>query len=331
MSIQFLPLLARSLRWGLGLTLGLAMSCATAWAQTGSFPNRPIKIIVPFVPGGTLDAVARILAKHLTESLPQAVIVDNKGGGGGIVGVDYVAKSAPDGYTLAFNAATPMVTVVSLQKTPYDVSKDLAALNQVATFDYILAVNAKSPIRTIEEFIQLVKKDSSHFNYASAGNGSGQHLYMELAKSVAGMQLQNIPYKGNGPAMQALLASEVDCMFDTTAILPLVQAHRLRALMTSSAKPLAAYPGVPTIESLFPGSSIQGWNGVFAPAATPKEIQLFLSDAIRKAVMSSDLSAKLKDLGMEPSGVAMEGFGEIVKRDLERWGKIIRDNNIKAD
>ena len=131
--------------------------------------------------------------------------------------------------------------------------------------------------------------------------------------------------------MQALLASEVDCMFDTTAILPLVQAHRLRALMTSSAKPLAAYPGVPTIESLFPGSSIQGWNGVFAPAATPKEIQLFLSDAIRKAVMSSDLSAKLKDLGMEPSGVAMEGFGEIVKRDLERWGKIIRDNNIKAD
>ena len=132
--------------WTLSLSLGLGfmahVGCANA--QLGNFPSRPIKIIVPFVPGGTLDSVARLLAKHLTESLPQAVIVDNKGGGGGIVGVDYVAKSAPDGYTLVFNAATPMVTVVSLQKTPYDVSKDLAALNQVATFDYILAVNANT-------------------------------------------------------------------------------------------------------------------------------------------------------------------------------------------
>jgi tripartite-type tricarboxylate transporter receptor subunit TctC len=319
--------------WTLSLSLGLGfmahVGCANA--QLGNFPSRPIKIIVPFVPGGTLDSVARLLAKHLTESLPQAVIVDNKGGGGGIVGVDYVAKSAPDGYTLVFNAATPMVTVVSLQKTPYDVSKDLAALNQVATFDYILAVNAKSPIRSIEEFIQLVKKDPNRFNYASAGNGSGQHLYMELAKSAAGIQLQNIPFKGNGPAMQSLLASEVDCMFDTSAILPLVQSHRLRALMTSSAKPLPAFPGVPTIESLFPGSSIQGWNGAFVPAATPKEIQLYLSDAIRKAVVSPDMSSKLKDLGMEPSSIAMDAFSEIVKRDLERWGKIIRDNNIKAD
>lgn len=316
---------------GFGLAFLLGVHHGSVNAQVGSFPNRPIKIIVPFVPGGTLDSVARLLAKHLTDTLPQPVIVDNKGGGGGIVGVDYVAKSAPDGYTMVFNAATPMVTVVSLQKTPYDVVKDLAALNQVATFDYILAVNAKSPIRTIEELIQLAKKEPNHYNYSSAGNGSGQHLYMELAKSVAGIQLQNIPYKGNGPAMQALLASEVDCMFDTSALLPLVQSHRLRALMTSSAKPLPGFPGVPTIESLFPGSSIQGWNGAFVPAGTPKEIQLFLSDAIRKAVLSADMSAKLRDLGMEPSSVAMEGFGEIVKRDLERWGKIIRDNNIKAD
>jgi len=320
-------------RFSLGLFFLSAIFVAGAChAQLNNYPNRPIKLVVPFVPGGTLDVVARLLGKNLSEALGQAVIVDNKAGAGGVVGVDYVAKSAPDGYTLVLNSATPMVTVVSLQKTPYDLLRDLAPVSQVSTFDYVLSVNAKSGVQNMQDLVQLAKKQPGKFNYASAGTGSGQHMYMELVKSVAGIHLQHIPYKGNGPAMQALLAGEVDLIFDTTlGILPQVQGGKLKPLMTSSTKPIAALAGVPTLESLYPGSSIQGWHGVFAPSATPKEVLSFLADAIKKAVNGQDMSTKLKDLGLDPSGLGTDVFFETVKRDQDRWGKVIRENNIKAD
>jgi tripartite-type tricarboxylate transporter receptor subunit TctC len=321
----------KSVPLGLCLVWGVFVA-GTGHAQLNNYPNRPIKLVVPFVPGGTLDVVARLLGKNLSESFGQAVIVDNKAGAGGVVGVDYVAKSAPDGYTLVLNSATPMVTVVSLQKTPYDLLRDLYPVSQVSTFDYVLSVNAKSGIQNIQDLVQLAKKQPGKLNYASAGTGSGQHMYMELAKSVAGIQLQHIPYKGNGPAMQALLSGEVDLIFDTTlGILPQVQGAKLRPLMTSSSKPIAVLSGVPTIESLYPGSSIQGWHGVFAPSATPKEVLSFLSDAIKKAVNGHEMGTKLKELGLDPSGLGSEAFYETVKRDQERWGKVIRENNIKAD
>ena len=184
----------------------------------------------------------------------------------------------------------------------------------------------------MQDLVQLAKKQPGKLNYASAGTGSGQHMYMELAKSVAGIQLQHIPYKGNGPAMQALLAGEVDLIFDTMlGILPQVQGGKLKPLMTSSAKPIAALSGVPTMESLYPGSSIQGWHGIFAPAATPKEVVALLADAIKKAVNGHEMGSKLKELGLEPSGMGPDAFYETVKRDQERWGKVIRENNIKAD
>jgi tripartite-type tricarboxylate transporter receptor subunit TctC len=243
-----------------------------------------------------------------------------------------VAKSAADGYTFVLNAATPMVTVVSLQATPYDVIKDLAPVVQVTTFDYVLSVNAKSSITTMQELVQQARKQPGKLNYASAGTGSGQHMYMELARSAAGVQIQHIPYKGNAPAMQALLAGEVDMMFDTTlGVLPQVQGGRLRPLMTSSAKPLAALPQVPTMDSLFPGSGMQGWHGIFAPAATPKDVVATFYEATRKVLASAETTAKLRELGLEPSGMGPERFAEVVRRDHERWGKLIRDNNIKAD
>jgi tripartite-type tricarboxylate transporter receptor subunit TctC len=258
--------------------------------------------------------------------------VDNRGGAGGMLGVDMVAKSAPDGYTLLLNAATPMVTVVSLQKAPYDVLKDVTAVSQTVTFDYVMAVSAKSGIQNIQELIQIAKKQPGKLNYASAGTGSGQHMFMELARSAAGIQLTHVPYKGNAPAMQALLAGEVDLIFDTSlGILSQASSNRLKPLLTSSLKPLIELPGVPTMESLYPGSSIQGWHGIFAPAGTPKETVNLLAEAIRKAVNSPELSAKFKEMGLEPSGLSSERFTEIVRRDYERWGKLIRDNQIKAD
>jgi tripartite-type tricarboxylate transporter receptor subunit TctC len=243
-----------------------------------------------------------------------------------------VAKSPADGYTLVLNAATPMVTVVSLQATPYDLIKDLVPVAQVSTFDYVLAVNVKSPINNMQDLIQMARKQPGKLNYASAGTGSGQHMFMEMARSSAGIQIQHIPYKGNGPAMQALLSGEVDLIFDTTlGILPQVQGNRLRPLMTSSANSLASMPQVPTMDSLFPGSSIQGWNAVFAPAATPKEVLAVLIDAIRKAVNSPEMAPKLRELGFEPSSMGPERFSDVVRRDMERWAKLIRDNGIKAD
>jgi tripartite-type tricarboxylate transporter receptor subunit TctC len=301
-------------------------------AQSGPYPNRPIRLVVPFVPGGTLDVVARLIARQLQDVLKQPVVVDNRAGAGGAVGVDHVAKSAADGYTFVLNAATPMVTVVSLQATPYDVIKDLAPVVQVTTFDYVLSVNAKSSITTMQELVQQARKQPGKLNYASAGTGSGQHMYMELARSAAGVQIQHIPYKGNAPAMQALLAGEVDMMFDTTlGVLPQVQGGRLRPLMTSSAKPLAALPQVPTMDSLFPGSGMQGWHGIFAPAATPKDVVATFYEATRKVLASAETIARLRELGLEPSGMGPERFAEVVRRDHERWGKLIRDNNIKAD
>jgi tripartite-type tricarboxylate transporter receptor subunit TctC len=309
----------------------LGVTSATL-AQSGPYPNRPIRLVVPFVPGGTLDVVARLIARQLQDVLKQPVVVDNRAGAGGAVGVDHVAKSAADGYTFVLNAATPMVTVVSLQATPYDVIKDLAPVVQVTTFDYVLSVNAKSSITTMQELVQQARKQPGKLNYASAGTGSGQHMYMELARSAAGVQIQHIPYKGNAPAMQALLAGEVDMMFDTTlGVLPQVQGGRLRPLMTSSAKPLAALPQVPTMDSLFPGSGMQGWHGIFAPAATPKDVVATFYEATRKVLASAETIAKLRELGLEPSGMGPERFAEVVRRDHERWGKLIRDNNIKAD
>ena len=321
----------RHLLRALGAAAALGATSA-ALAQTGPYPNRPIRLVVPFVPGGTLDVVARLIARQLQDVLKQAVVVDNRAGAGGAVGVDHVAKSAADGYTMVLNAATPMVTVVSLQATPYDVIKDLVPVVQVTTFDYVLSVNAKSSITTMQELVQQARKQPGKLNYASAGTGSGQHMYMELARSAAGVQIQHIPYKGNAPAMQALLAGEVDMMFDTTlGVLPQVQGGRLRPLMTSSAKPLAALPQVPTMDSLFPGSGMQGWHGIFAPVATPKDVVATFYEATRKVLASAETIARLRELGLEPSGMGPERFAEVVRRDHERWGKLIRDNNIKAD
>lgn len=324
----------RLLLCGLALTLGVGSVSDRAEAQTqsGAFPSRPVRFVVPFVPGGTIDVVTRLLARHLQDSLNQPVVVDNRAGAGGVVGVDHVAKSKPDGYTLILNSATPMVTAVSLNNTPYDLFRDLAPVTQVTTFDYVLSVNAKSNIQTMQDLVQRARQEPGKFNYASAGIGSGQHMYVELMRSAARIQIQHIPYKGNAPAMQALLSGEVDLMFDTTlGMLPMIQAGRVRPLLTSSAKPLASLPQVPTMDSLFPGSSIQGWHGVFAPAATPREIIAQLADAIAAVLKLPEVAGRLKELGLEPSGMRPEPFATVVRRDYERWGRLIRDNNIKAD
>ena len=314
----------------LGAVLGLLAS-SPALAQA-NFPNRPIKLVVPFVPGGTLDISARLIAKQLNEVLGQPVVVDNRGGAGGMLGVDLVAKSAPDGYTLLLNAATPMVTVVSLQKAPYDVLKDLTAVSQTVTFDYVMAVSAKSGVGSIQELIQTAKKQPGKLNYASAGTGSGQHMYMELARNAAGIQLTHVPYKGNAPAMQALLAGEVDLIFDTSlGILSQASSNRLKPLLTSSLKPLIELPGVPTMESLYPGSSIQGWHGIFAPAGTPKPIVDQLSKDVAAVLAMPEVNKRISEMATEVVGSTPEAYAAFIKSETAKWKKVIISAKMTPD
>ena len=315
----------------------ISLVCAAVLAVAGAavaadFPTKPVRLVVPFPPGGTLDIVGRMLARQLQAGWGEPVIVENRGGAGSIIGVDYVAKSAPDGYTIVLNAATPMVTVVHLQKVPYDLTRDLVGVAQTAQIDYALAVSPRSGVTSVKELVERARAQPGKLNYAGAGTGSGMHMYMELFLNAAKINITHIPYKGNGPAMQAMLAGEVDLIFDTIlGIIPLAKAGKVRPLMVSSAKPAPTLPGVPTMDSVYPGSSIDGWHGVFAPAATPKDVVDKLAENIRKAVLSPPMAGRLRELGFEPTGMGSERFNELVRRDSARWAKIIRDNNIRAE
>jgi tripartite-type tricarboxylate transporter receptor subunit TctC len=315
----------------------ISLVCAAVLAVAGAavaadFPTKPVRLVVPFPPGGTLDIVGRMLARQLQAGWGEPVIVENRGGAGSIIGVDYVAKSAPDGYTMVLNAATPMVTVVHLQKVPYDLTRDLVGVAQTAQIDYALAVSPRSGVTNVKDLVERARAQPGKLNYAGAGTGSGMHMYMELFLNAAKINITHIPYKGNGPAMQAMLAGEVDLIFDTIlGIIPLAKAGKVRPLMVSSAKPAPTLPGVPTMDSVYPGSSIDGWHGVFAPAATPKDVVDKLAENIRKAVLSPPMAGRLRELGFEPTGMGSERFNELVRRDSARWAKIIRDNNIRAE
>ena len=246
--------------------------------------------------------------------------------------MDFVAKSAPDGYTVVLNAATPMVTVIHLQKVPYDFFNDLTGVAQTVAISYALVVSPSIGVRTIKDLVELTRKAPGKLNYASGGTGTGMHMYMELAKHAAKMHITHIPYKGNGPAMQAMMGGQVEVIFDTIlAVLPLARAGKVIPLMVSSGQPSPLLPGVPTMDSLYPNSSMDGWHGVFAPKATPKDVIDKLAADIRKAVLSPVLSKRLRDLGFEPTGLGSDEFNKIVRRDSATWANLIRENNIRPN
>jgi tripartite-type tricarboxylate transporter receptor subunit TctC len=319
----------RSIATMLGL-LGV-LAAGAAQAQGSEYPAKPVKLVVPFPPGGALDIVGRLLAKELQEKWGQPVVVDNRGGASGNIGIDYTAKSAPDGYTFVI-IAPPAVTTPHLGKVPFDITKDLAAVVQTATIDYLLAANPTLGVVTLAELIERAKTSPGKLNYASAGTGSGQHLQVELLRSAAGIALTHVPYKGSGPALQALMAGEVDLMFDTTiSILPLVRAGKLQPLLVTGTKPLDAVPNVPAMGALYPEVNIDAWHGIVVPAGTPRPVIDKLAADIRAVVLSSAVSTRFRELGFTATGLQADAFAQIIRRDLERWGKVIRDNKIKAE
>jgi len=305
-----------------------AQDLATDLGQ--AFPSKPVRLVVPFAPGGPLDISGRIIGKELQELWRQPVVVENKPGS--TIGPDYVVKSTPDGYTLMIISSSPLVTLPHLQKVPYDVLKDLVGVTQTILLTYALVVHPDSGIRSIQDLIEQARKAPGRLNYASAGNGSGQHLYMELLKTAANINLTHIPYKGAAPGLQAVMSGEVPMMLDVTvAVVPLVKSGKARPILVTGAKPLDQLPGAVPFDTLFPGLGIPGWHGIFAAGATPRPVLDKLASGIRQVLQMPAVASRFRELGVEPSGVSGDLFNEIVRRDYERWGELIRKNNLRAD
>jgi tripartite-type tricarboxylate transporter receptor subunit TctC len=315
------------------MRIAAALLCLSALAPSAlaqEFPSKPVRLVVPFPPGGPLDISGRLIGKELQDRWGYPVIVENKPGS--TIGPEYVVKSAPDGYTLMIISSTPLVTLPHLQKVPYEVLDDLVGVTQTTLLTYALVVNPSLGIATIQELIDRAKKEPGRLNYASAGNGSGQHLYVELLKSAAGINLTHVPYKGAAPAMQAVLSGEPGIMLDVTvAVIPHVKSGKLRALMVTGASPLEQLPGAVPFDSLFPGLGIPGWHGIFATGGTPKRVLGKLAADIRAVLELPAVANRFRELGVEPSGVSGDEFNAIVRRDYARWGEIIRRNNLRPD
>jgi len=289
--------------------------------------------IVPYTPGGFNDTLGRTLAAKFSESWGQPAVVDNKPGGNTLIGGEFVAKSAPDGHTLLI-VAFPFSVVPSLFKTmPYDTVKDFAPVILAATSPNLLVVHPSLPVNTVGELIALAKAKPGSLSYASTGNGSSNHISMELFKSLAGVNIVHIPYKGSGPAVSDLIGGQVQLMFDNTPnVLPQVKAGRLRALGSSGTKRSPLTPEVPTVaEAGVAGYEVMVWFGVVAPAGTPREIIGKLNAEVMKILAMPDVRERFLAQGVEPVGSTPEQFGEHIRAQMAKWAKVVQDAGVKAE
>ncbi|WP_151448909.1 Bug family tripartite tricarboxylate transporter substrate binding protein [Lacisediminimonas profundi] len=312
---------------------GLAFS-NTAGAQSNDYPNRPIRIIVPFAAGGNTDVVARVTAQYLTQSLGQTVIVENKAGAGGMIATEYVAKAAPDGYTLLMSSTGPHTISPSLMaKINYDPVKDLAPVSNVSSNALVLLVNPSVPATSVKELIALAKAQPGKLSFGSAGIGGTTHLSAEMFKSMAGVNILHVPYKGGAPATAAALAGEVAITFaNLSDALPQMKAGKLRALAVTSAARQPQAPDLPTIaEAGLPGYQCIVWNGLVAPGGTPADIVNKLSAAVQKITRTPAFQEKMTQIGSVPIGDTPEQFRTFVAKELVTWNKVVKDSGAKAN
>ena len=299
-----------------------------------SYPTRPIRLIVPLAPGGPSDILARSMAQAISPSLGQTVVVDNRTGAGGTIGIDIAAKSPPDGYTMLLVAvATYTINANLYSKLPYDARKDLTPVSILAGAPYILTVHPTLPVKSLKELIALAKARPKDLNYGSGGAGTGPQMAMELLKLQTGMSILHIPYKGTGPALTEQMAGQVQVgLFNMIAALSVVQSGRLRALAVSGAKRSTALPNVPTLdESGAKGFQEVGGHMIMVPGATPRDIIARLNRELLKALQSPDVLARLKNEGAEVVGSTPEDAAAIIRRDLDKWADVIRRTGIRAD
>ena len=302
------------------------------FAQT--YPNKPISLIVPYPAGGTTDILGRLIAQKLTENFGQRVVVENKPGAGGNIGAEAAAKAAPDGYTILVAPVGTIAINVSLyRKIPFDPVKDFVPVSMAVANPLVLVTHPSVPARSIKELTALAKSKPGQLNYGSGGNGTSMHLAGELFKTMAGIDMVHIPYKGSAPCITALLGGEVQMSFDQIVTsMPHAKAGKLRALAVSSTKRSQIAPDVPTfLESGLPGFEVSTWSGVFVPTGTPKEIVSRLNSEIVKILKMPDVRENLFRQGSEPIGNTTEEFSAYIKAEIAKWAKVVKDSGARVD
>ena len=323
-------LIARSVRWLIVFTFALPILGHSQ--STTPYPAKPIRLIVPFAPGGGTDILARSLGQLLGSSLGQQVIVDNRPGAGGVLGAELTAKSAPDGYTIMMVSSSYSVNP-ALYKLSFDPIKDLTPISQVASVPFVLVAHPSVPINNLRELIALAKAKPGQLNFASSGLGSSPHLAGEYFNMRAGTQIKHIPYKGGGPAIADVMGGHVQFLFSTVVQgIPHIKSESLKAISIGSLKRSAALPDVPTIaESGIPGYDVTNWFGILGPRDMPRQIVEKLSTEIAKHLRNPEFMAKLAAEGAEPVGSTPAEFAQLISSEIEKYGRIVKETQIKVD
>ena len=321
-------------RWSNRLTMGVVLAAFAFGAAAQSYPTKSIRVVVPFPAGGTTDVLARAVAQKLTESLGQPAVVDNRPGAGGNIGAELVAKAPPDGYTLLMGTVgTHAINPSLYPKMPYDHVKDFVPVILVAGVPNVLVVNPSLPVNSVQELIAYAKANPGKLNFASSGNGTSIHLSGEMFKTMAGVQMTHVPYKGSAPALQDLVGGQVQLMFDNLpSSLALIKAGKLKALAVTSLTRAAALPEVPTVaESGLPGFEASSWFGLLAPAGTPQPIVVTLNGDVAKWLATADAKEKLLAQGAIAAGGPPADFTRHIAAETAKWQKVVKDSGAKID
>lgn len=314
------------------LVIAAALAYPLAGGAAQSYPDRPIRLIVGFPPGGAADILGRIAAQRLGDALGQQVVVDNRGGAGGLIATEIATKGAPDGYTLLFSSIPHVINPHLYRKVNYDAIKDFVPVIQFVSVPLMMASAPTLPVKSVKELVALAKSKPDQLNYASAGSGSSSHLAMELFKSMADVRMTHIPYKGTGPLITDLMTGQVNVTIASAVPLsPQVKAGRLRGLAVTSPRRSAAFPELPAIAETVPGYEVINWFGLFAPAGTPKNIVTRVNTALNQALQSPDLVKLLNSRGADAVGGTPESFSRVVKTDYAKWAKIVKESGARVD
>jgi tripartite-type tricarboxylate transporter receptor subunit TctC len=327
-------LLVSVMVWMCGLLAAAGAHGSDATAnEARNYPTRPIRLIDPYAPGGGSGVVARLVGAKLADAWGKQIVVDNRPGAAAAIGTEIAVKSAPDGYTLLMGTSGSIAISPNVNKVPYDPVKDLAPVTQTSAQVMLVVLHPSVPINSVKELISTARTQPGKLVYSSSGTGGSGHLAVELFQSIAKVSMTHVPYKGSGPAVVALLSGEAQVGFtNILAVLPHVNAGKLKAIAVTSAKRANAVPNVPTLaESGVPGYEATSWNGIFAPAKTPRAIINKVHAEVVKALQSPDVREKLLAMGSDPVGSTPEEFHAYIKQEFARWGKVIRDNNIRAE
>jgi tripartite-type tricarboxylate transporter receptor subunit TctC len=308
--------------------VALGLPAGGVFAQGPKYPVKPIRMIVPFAPGGGTDIVGRTIAQKMSEALGQSVVVDNRGGAGGTIGAEMAVRAAPDGYTVIMVSGS-YGTNAALYNLAYDPVNDIQTISMIGESGFVLALHPGVAVKNVAELITLAKSKPGALNYGSTGTGGLTHLATELFELLAGTKMTHVPYKGTGPAITSLLGSQIQLMFAAMpAAIPHVKAGRLRGLAVSTEKPVNALPGVPAVGETVKGYDVVLWYGVWGPKGLPKDIVALWNKGIAQALQSKELQERMAGEGLEPGGGSPEQFRAVIRRDVEKWKKVVKQAKI---